>query len=362
MISVDVCHGRDALKTVSPDEVKKYLLWNGKGAGSGDGQNGNGEAAKNEKPHVLWLDMADPTDEDWEKLQAEFHFHPLALEDARTQGQRAKLDDYDDYLFLSIQSWKDKNAHALQNPQTDVGDDTNDPTEEIDIFLGPNYLITIHKGASKAIADTRKRMEKHPEHTGKHAAYLLYILLDTVIDAYFPAMDALDEAIDSIETDVYEGGTTGIINSKPLDVAPALRLKRELLILRQAVSPMRDVMNALLRIDDPVLMPPDLTVFYQDVYDHTLRLTEQVDLHRDLVGGVLDAIVAQTSNRMNQVMKTLTAISTILMSAALVAGIYGMNFKNMPELDWRWGYFYSLGLMLAIAGGLTIYFKKIGWF
>ena len=356
MISVDVCHGRNALQKLSPDAVKHYLE-----NGNGDG-NGNGGKKGKEKPPVLWIDMADPTEADWDKLKSQFDFHPLALEDAHKQGQRAKLDDYDTYLFLSVQAWKDQTNNALRSPHTDIGDPENDPTEEIDIFLGPNYLITIHQGSPDALAVMRKRMEKNPEHAGRHAAYLLYILLDAVIDAYFPAMDGLDEAIDDLETEVYAGGASGIVNNKPLDVAPALRLKRELLILRQAVSPMRDVVNALLRLDDPHLLPQDLIVFYQDVYDHTLRLTEQVDLHRDLVGGVLDAIVAQTSNRMNQVMKTLTAISTILMSAALVAGIYGMNFKNMPELDWHWGYFYSLGLMAAIAGGLAAYFKKIGWF
>ncbi len=365
MISVDVCHGREALKDVPPEKVGKYL-W---GKNGSTPPNGDGSAPlKDEKAPVVWLDMMDPTDADWAKLKADFHFHPLAIEDARQQGQRAKMDDYDTYLFLSIPAWKgtkgggDKNANALQNPNADVKDERNNPTEELDIFVGPNYLVTIHNGPAVAIDETRKRMEKHPEHTGKHAGYLLYLLLDSVVDAYFPAMDSLDEAIDELETAVYEGGASGIIGGKPLDVAPALRLKRELLLLRQAVSPMRDVLNALLRVDDPALMPPDLAIFYQDVYDHSLRLTEQVDLHRDLVGGVLDAIVAQTSNRMNQVMKTLTAISTILMSAALVAGIYGMNFKNMPELDWRWGYFYALALMGAIGGGLATYFKRIGWF
>jgi magnesium transporter len=121
------------------------------------------------------------------------------------------------------------------------------------------------------------------------------------------------------------------------------------------------VLNALLRTDDAALLPPPLRVYYQDVYDHALRLVEQVDLHRDLLSGAMDALMAQTSNRLNQVMKTMTALSTILMSVSLVAGVYGMNFRNMPELDWIFGYPMAIGLMIAMGGGLYLVFKKNGW-
>jgi len=155
----------------------------------------------------------------------------------------------------------------------------------------------------------------------------------------------------------------------PLDMKPVLALKKRLLLLRQIVAPLRDVLNEALRPDNPGLISPDMRVFYQDVYDHTLRIVEQVDLHRDIVGGVIDVMMAQvsnriaeTSNRLNQVMKTMTGVSTILMSAALISGIYGMNFKYMPELEWHYGYFIALGAMVVVSGLLTIYFRRIKWF
>jgi magnesium transporter len=190
---------------------------------------------------------------------------------------------------------------------------------------------------------------------------LLHTLLDTIVDAMFPVMDRIDEQIDDIETQVYSAaaGTAG--QQKPLDLVPALRFKKQLLLLRQTVAPLRDILNELLRMEEP-LIQREMHAYFQDVYDHTLRLLEQIDLHRDIVGGVMDAIVAQTNNRLNQVMKTLTVISTMLMSASLIAGIYGMNFRNMPELQWQYGYFGALGLMVTVVALLAVYFKRIGWF
>lgn len=178
-------------------------------------------------------------------------------------------------------------------------------------------------------------MQQNPEYLRSEPSFLLYLLLDALVDDYFPAMDALDVAIDEVEMAIYE-------SEDAPDFKPAVAIKKRLLLLRQAVSPLRDILNELLRIDNPNLISPETRIFYQDVYDHTLRLVEQVDLHRDIMGGVMDILMSQTSNRLNQVMKTLTGISTILMSAALISGIYGMNFKNMPELNWRNGYFIFL--------------------
>lgn len=295
---------------------------------------------------VLWIDVSKPSDDDWALLEQAFAFHPLALEDARKQSQRPKVDTYEGYLFLSVHAWS-----ARETP-TEIGEVL---TQELDIFLGPNYLVTIHNEVSGPIQETRRRLQQNPAHLRREPGFLLYLLLDALVDEYFPVMDALDAEIDRVELTVYE-------SQELPDFKPALLLKKRLLLLRQAVSPLRDVVNQLLRTDNPALLSPATQVFYQDVYDHTLRLVEQVDLHRDIMGGVMDVLMSQTSNRLNQVMKTLTAISTILMSAALIAGIYGMNFKRMPELEWPNGYFLALGLMGALAGGLALYFKKIRWF
>jgi magnesium transporter len=259
------------------------------------------------------------------------------------------VDAYDGYLFLSVRAW---------TATGDVTKQDDEPTREVDIFLGPNYIVTVHNGDCAAVAQTRHRWEQSPDRMPEardSSAYLLYLLLDAVVDDYFPAMDALDEAIDDVESRIY--------GEEPLtDVKPALRLKQRLLLMRQAITPMRDVLNTLLRTDDAKLMPPSLRIYYQDVYDHALRLVEQIDLHRDLLSSALDALMAQTSNRLNQVMKTMTALSTILMSVAVVAGVYGMNFKFMPELNLRYGYYYSLASMAALGIGLALFFRKIRWF
>ena len=361
MINVGVCDGREMRRDVPPDRIGEFVGLAAvpptpTGAG-GDGQNGSsleprhapaGYAALSAAPPVLWVDVASPTEADWAILTDQFRFHPLAVEDAQKQNQRAKLDPYDGYLFLSARAWAGS---------TRPTDDAVDATREIDVFLGPNFLVTVHEQGSEPIQETRRRWERNPERLNNHPAFLLYLLLDAVVDDYFPAMDQLDAEIDEVETAIY-----GPDPALATDLKPALALKKRLLLLRQAVAPLRDVLNQLLRTDDQVLLPAEYRVYYQDVYDHTLRLVEQIDLHRDILTGVMDAMMAQVNNRLNQVMKTLTGISTVLMSVTLVASIYGMNFKHMPELQTRYGYLGALCAMIVIAVGLTTYFKRIKWF
>ncbi|MES2461250.1 MAG: magnesium/cobalt transporter CorA [Armatimonadota bacterium] len=316
-----------------------------------------------ETQSLFWVDLTSPDDAEWEEVADLFDFHPLAIEDARKQDQRPKLEDYDTYLFLALRAWRGE-----QSPADDVGD----VTEEIDIFFGPNYLVTIHEGDSKYLSELRRRWKvlksasddktsAQPYRLPRTPALLLHTLLDTVVDAIFPVMDKIDEDIDDIETQVYSAAVGAIGTQKPLDLVPALRFKKQLLLLRQTVAPLRDILNELLRMEEP-LIQREMHAYFQDVYDHTLRLLEQIDLHRDIVSGVMDAIMAQTNNRLNQVMKTLTVISTMLMSASLIAGIYGMNFRYMPELQWQFGYFGALGLMAVVSAALALYFKRIGWF
>ncbi len=343
MISVDVCQGNQTTGGLPPDQIGALL----RPPASADGANGAAAAphVKKKQRPLLWVDVSDPTEDDWNTLAREFGFHPLAIEDARKQDQRAKMDTYPGYLFLTLRAW------ANSNGQTD---DLTDATREIDVFLGPNYIVTIHEDDSPIVQETRRRLKEHPERIKHQPAFLLYLLLDAIVDAYFPVMDALDAKIDDMEIAIYAPGAV-------IDLAPAIVLKKRLLLLRQGMTPLRDLLNQLLRSDETGLVNADLHPYYQDVFDHALRLVEQVDLHRDILSGVLDAMNAQINNRLNQVMKTLTAISTILMSAALISGIYGMNFDFMPELKWRYGYFGALGLMVVVAGGLAVYFRRIRW-
>jgi len=294
---------------------------------------------------VAWVDLESPTDDDWRWLESRFSFHPLALEDARRQGQRAKVDAYDDHLFVSFKA---------ASPTTEATSDIEEAARELDVFVGADFLVSVHAGPLSALDALRSHRPTRRNTAHGRPGYLLYRLLDTVVDELGPWMDALDDAIDRLEESAHGDGATP-------DLRSTVRLKRQLLHLRQMVSPLRDVVNQLLRIDNPELVDPSLTPFLQDVYDHTLRLVEQVDLHRDILGNVVDFMMAQTSNHLNAVMKTMTSISTILMIDALVAGIYGMNFRHMPELGWAGGYYACLGLMALLSGGLAWNFKRIGW-
>lgn len=324
MISLIVCQGKKVRSDAKPSEIKNLLS-------VGD--------------QILWVDVENPTEEDFTLLVEQFGFHPLAMEDARKQDQRAKVDTYEGYLFLSLHTWGGEQGAA--DPLTTAAD-------EIDVFIGPNYLVTIHQKQCKPVAETRRRWQEHPDRMTDQPAFLLYELLDALIDDFFPVIDGLDTEIDAMETTIYTSAAN-------FDVAPALRMKRKLLLLRQSIAPMRDLLNELLR-SDRTLIPAETRIYFQDVYDHALRQVEQVDLHRDILSGVLDAMVAQTSNRLNQVMKTMTGVSTILMSAALITGVYGMNFVNMPELKTRYGYYGALAAMGVVAGILTWFFKRIKWF
>jgi magnesium transporter len=324
MITVDVCQGKKVRCNVAPDKIQEVI-----GAGK----------------QTVWVDVEDPTDADFQLLEEQFGFHHLALEDVRKRNQRAKLDQYDGYLFLSLRAWS-----GFRSPT----DDVPEVTDEIDVFLGADYLVTVHCKESTVVADTRQRWQRHPELMSDQPAFLLYELLDTIVDDFFPAIDALDVEIDELETTIYTSAAN-------IDVAPALRLKKKLLLLRQTISPMRDLLNQLLR-SDQALIPAETRIYFQDVYDHALRQVEQVDLHRDILSGVLDATAAQTSNRLNQVMKTMTGVSTILMSAALITGIYGMNFEVLPGSKSPNGFYASLAAMGVVSALLTVFFKRIKWF
>ncbi len=340
MIVVSFCNGQAMRKDIPLAEA---MTWN-----STEGTQGKS---------VLWVDVVTPTNEDWTTLGDTFGFHPLAIEDAQGRAERAKMDIYEpedsakSYAFLSIRAWGGGRSAT---------DDIVDATQEIDVFLGQHYIVTIHDGSCPSLSHVRERWHRNSDQSTlsrETPGFLLYRILDAVVDDCFPAMDEIDSEIDKVETVIYDDDA----DNDSVNLKVALRLKKRLLLLRQTVSPLRDLINQILRTDSP-LLPPSLHVYFQDVYDHALRLVEQVDLHRDILTGALDALMAQTGNRLNQVMKKMTGISTILMSAALISGIYGMNFQNIPELKAHDGYYLALGGMVLVAGILWGIFRAIRWF
>lgn len=287
----------------------------------------------------VWLAIADPGPSEGELLRG-LGFHPLAVEDTLRGRQRPKLERYDAYAFVVVYA-----AHI--NPQRQ-----RMALQELHAFLGPHYLVTVHDGTIPAVRDALARWRADPRRF-PDALALGYNLLDAVVDSYFPVVDYLSDRIDALEQEVFLGASRGT-------VAKLLQTRRELAFLRRVLGPMREIVGAILRRDLPGRRP-ELLPYFQDVYDHLLRLAEEIDALRELLTAALDAHLSAASHQLNDIVRTLTAWSIILMSASWIAGVYGMNFAHMPELHWRWGYPFALGLMLALALALAVYFRRRGW-
>jgi magnesium transporter len=288
--------------------------------------------------HLLWVDVVDPSEEDLGHLQDQFGLHPLAMEDVRTHQQRPKLEHYPTHAFVVAYSAN---------------------LQEVDLFVGKGWLISVRErdadGATWSVDGARTRFERTQPDKAT-AGFLLYILLDELVDGYFAATDRAEDVLEEIEEKIFseELPDERLVQQRLFDV------RRRLLVFRRAVVPLRDVVAALLRgeveyVDEATL------VHLQDVYDHVLRAIDLLDSQRELMGNAVDAHLAIISNRMNQVMKTMTSWGAILLVSTLIAGIYGMNFRHMPELAWRFGYYYALGVMAVITALGYWYFRRKDW-
>jgi magnesium transporter len=288
---------------------------------------------------VLWLDIDSPDPADIRLLDEEFGFHELALEDAIKRGQRPKVDEYDDYYFIVLYSARVTRTKRIE-------------THEIHCFWGSNYLVTLHRGRVAEIDTAIHRWQTNKEFQEHGVAYQVYALLDAVIDTLFPALDAITERISDLEDELLSG--------KLWIMQRALELRREMLHLRRVLGPSRDVLNVLVRRDIPIF-PAALSPYFTDVHDHAMRAVESMELQRDFLGNVIDAQLSLVSNRLNQSMLRLTAITVCFMVPAVVTGLYGMNFQYMPELSQPWGYPYALGLIAALVAAAIFAFRRIGW-
>jgi magnesium transporter len=301
--------------------------------------------------NLLWLDVENPSPEEVALLAAEFNLHELSVEDVTRQGQRPKIDVYDDYYFLVCYDIDYNEA----NDQIDE--------HELHVFIGRNYLLTIHQEPIEEIAEVASRFRRNTAAIEGGIGVLLYSLLDTIVDHYFPTIDRIGDRIEELETGVFIAD-----NGTPQQAMQSiLVLKRELITMRRVIAPQRDAMAVLARRELPFVSEA-VGVYFQDLYEHVLRVTDALDLYRELLNGVLDSYLsinsnalATAANNLNSVMKTLTSYSIILMSVTLIAGIYGMNFEHMPELHWLLGYPAALLAMVAIFFTLRHYFKRRGW-
>ena len=295
----------------------------------GDGQN------------IVWADVSDPTTRDFEELAEEFGFHALSIEDCRNEHQRPKVEEFEGYYFIVLYE------ASLSGP--------NDSLElrELNIFLGSNYLVTVHSRPIRAVQTARRLWGEWQDKAEHGAGLLAYLLIDAIVDDYLPLLDVLSDRMDDLEDQIFG-------DFRPESIEQIFRIKKQLLFLRRTVTPLRDVFNTMLRREQAIFAR-ETYVYFQDVYDHLIRVADTIDTLRDMLSSTMDAYLSVSGNRMNMIMKRLTSISTILMSVTLVAGIYGMNFTFMPELQWRFGYVYALLSMIGIGVGLYFYLKKVNW-
>lgn len=290
--------------------------------------------------NIIWVDVSDPTSKDFDDLAREFGFHHLSIEDCRKEHQRPKVEEYQGYYFIVVYEAELRGGERLE-------------LREVNIFLGKNYLVTVHSQPIDAISNAERLWREWTDLAERGTGLLAYLLIDAIVDDYFPLLDDLSDRMDTLEDQIFEVFDPGAIEE-------IFRIKKELLFLRRAIVPLRDVFNTLLRREQPIFSRETL-VYFQDVYDHLIRVADSIDTLRDMISSTMDAYLSVSGNRMNMVMKTLTSISTILMSVTLIAGIYGMNFEIMPELKWRYGYVGALAAMLAVGLAVYYYFRKIRW-
>jgi len=290
---------------------------------------------------ILWIDIVA---EDFVKaaqlLHEQYGFHPLLVEDALSPNERPTLSSDEEDLIFFV-------APGIQKSSGD-----SEKYVEVAFFIRSNAVVTVATEPLTTLdrwfAECSRR--NHTKHD--NVINIAHSLIDIIVDDYYPVLDQLNDEIDEMEDVIYSGGR--------VEIGDSLALKRRLLEMRRRVGPLRDILNGLLR-RDLALIPENSYVYFQDVYDHTLRIIEVIDMERDILSAVMDAHLSVQSNRLNRIMQNMTIISTLLMTAAFVAGVYGMNFRNLPELDWPYGYAFAWGLMIALCSFELWIFKKKGW-
>ncbi|MCD9020870.1 magnesium/cobalt transporter CorA [Cohnella silvisoli] len=287
----------------------------------------------------FWVDFDCPTEAEIELLDSYFHFHPLAIEDCMHFLQRPKVDHYEDTHFFVV--------HGLQ-PETLKA-------EEIDFFIGPRGIVTFHLSPSPEIEEAWRRLHDPLIRKGKDHNYIAYLIMDKLVDNYFPTLYLIEDQLNELEAQGENKTDIQKLTEQVYDI------RSDLLRLRRTVFPMRDLLYRIIN-SDKVHGINEQKAYFTDIYDHLLKLTEMIESNREMTADLRDSYDSLRSNRMSSIMKTLTVITTIFMPLTFIAGVYGMNFVNMPELQWHSGYFVVIGVMSVLGVGMYIWFKRKGWF
>lgn len=300
-------------------------------------------AALQDATAALWVDLDARVPEEHALLERFFRFHPLAIEDTLNPNSRIKTEEYPGYLFTVIRGVR-------------YDESTADPydleTFNLYFFLGANYLVTVRRSDATACDEIWQRMAEDPALTMRPPARLMHVIMDRAVDDYFPVLDRLDDFIDDLEERVF-------VTYDERAIREIFGVKRLVLSLRRHLLPEREVMNVLTNRPTP-LLPPETQVYFRDVYDHILRITDSLDTYRELLSSTLDSSLTQTSNRLATVTKTLSVLATLSIPFVVVSGMWGMNFGRVPLQDEPFGFWLMLLLQLAFGGAMVLLLKWRG--
>jgi magnesium transporter len=290
----------------------------------------------------VWIGLHEPDAELLREVQQEFSLHDLAIEDAARAHQRPKLERYGESLFVVLRT-----AHLDRaTGEIEFG--------ETHLFVGPNYVVSVRHGPSLPYIEVRSRCEANPDLMARGPGFVLYSLMDFIVDQYFPLVDALEDKLESLEDNIFSQTLTRETTER------IYQLKRVLLEVKRGIAPLVDMSNRLMRADT-TLIPDDVRPYFRDVYDHAIRINEMIDVLRELLTTALEANLSLVAVSQNDAMKRLAGWAAIFAVPTMIAGIYGMNFKFMPELDWLFGYPMAMVLMIGACAFLYYKFKRSGW-
>jgi magnesium transporter len=290
----------------------------------------------------VWIGLHEPDEALLAEAQQQFGLHDLAVEDAHRAHQRPKIESYGDSIFIVLRTAQ----MAEDNQQVLFG--------ETHFFVGANFMVTIRHGSTISYGAVRNRCESTPHLLRNGPSFALYAVMDAIVDQYFPVINSLSEELEKVEANVFNGKTSRD------SITQIYQLKRELLEVKHAISPLIDICNRLFRFDS-VLIKEETKPYFRDIYDHAIRLNEMVDNNRELLTSVLEVNFSLISISQNEVSKKFAGWAAILGVPTMIAGIYGMNFSNIPELNWRFGYPAILGFTVVVCVGLYRHFRRSGW-
>ncbi|MFC1910510.1 magnesium/cobalt transporter CorA [Chloroflexota bacterium] len=296
-----------------------------------------------DQPTVTWINIDGLHEvKIIEKLGSQFGLHPLLLEDILNTDQRPKMEDYGDYIFVVLKMlYPDENRVKIE-------------AEQVSLILGSNFVISLQEREGDVFDPVRDRIRKNKGRIRKGGAdYLAYALLDTIVDNYFLILENVGEKVEDTEQQL-------AANPSPETLQCIRELKSEMIFLRKSIWPLRELINGLERCES-TLIHESTDAYLRDVYDHTIQIIDTVESYRDMISGMVDIYLSSMSNKMNAVMKVLTIFASIFIPLTFFAGVYGMNFNYLPELEWHWGYFGFWGVVILVGGSMVLYFRRKRW-